>query len=290
MAKLYYTIFSLVAIAAIILLGIDSFYTIVRNQISFEITEDISVKNEQNRETFKKPPVRNYDVIARRNIFSQAEEVPETDDIPDIENLEPTSLNIALRGTYILNHGNSTAIIEDRTKRTQDIYRIGDSIQEGTIKNILRRQVVLRVNGIDEILTMDETIEGPAGPTGTPAAPTPKRTAAGPAASRERTINVRREDIDKSLANLNQLLSEASIQPNFTDGRPDGLAITGIEAGSIFRRLGLRNGDVVKGVGGRDIRNPEDLIGLYNNLKSDSDITLDVVRRGQDYVFRYRFR
>jgi general secretion pathway protein C len=65
------------------------------------------------------------------------------------------------------------------------------------------------------------------------------------------------------------------------------LAITGIKAGSIFRRMGLRNGDIVKGINGNEITSPEDLISLYNDLKSESDVSLQIVRRGAERSLNY---
>ena len=67
------------------------------------------------------------------------------------------------------------------------------------------------------------------------------------------------------------------------------MAVTGIKAGSIFRKMGLRNGDIVKGVNDNEIKSTEDLINIYNDLKSAPDISLQIMRRGQERSLNYSF-
>ncbi len=289
MTKLYYTIFNLIAVAVIIFLGVDSFYRIAGSRLSSEIPGEISVKRDLKKEAYRKPPLSSYDVIKDKNIFSKVETLPEQDDVGEIEALEPTSLSIALRGTSVISGSqeNSFAVIEDKTTRLQKEYYVGDSIQNGTVRKILNRKIVLKVGDEDEILEMEEFDSSGAG-----SAPgvTPVRTADQGGPALERTITIRREEIDSSLADLNGLLTQASIRPHFSDGVADGIAVTSVKAGSIFRRMGIRNGDIVRGVSGNQIRSPEDLISLYDSLKSQSEISLEILRRGQDMKMNYRFR
>jgi general secretion pathway protein C len=105
----------------------------------------------------------------------------------------------------------------------------------------------------------------------------------------ERKISIKRQDIDESFENINDLISQATIQPHYTDGEADGLTVTGIKPGSIFRKMGLRNGDVVKGVNDNEIKTAEDLISMYNDLRSDSNISLKIIRRGRETNLNYTF-
>jgi general secretion pathway protein C len=177
------------------------------------------------------------------------------------------------------------AIIEETSKRTQGLYYIGDSIQQAPVKSILNRRIVLSVDGKDEILMMDDKTDSSTSDessTVSVAAVSTETTV-----PLERTITIRSSVIADSLDNISELLSQASIRPHYEDGEADGLAITGIKAGSIFRRMGLRNGDIVKGINGNEITSPEDLISLYNDLKSESDVSLQIVRRGAERSLNY---
>ena len=293
MTKFYYTIFNILALTAIIYTGIDSFYRIVKGQLQQVHIEETEMKRNTDKNHHIKVRLTDFRAITDRNLFTKVEKPQKEPDQSKIESLEPTSLKIALMGTIVGDRENAAAVIEDTGKRKQDLYRVGDSIQNAVLKTILRGKVVLQVGDKDEILIMEETdstgrdqenrkTESPSGGelpgTLTPGSPP------------ERTISVRRSDIDNAVADINDLLSQASIRPHFTDGEADGLAITGIRAGSIFRKMGLRNGDIVQGVNERDIQTPDDLISLYNDLTSDSEVSLQIKRRGRERTINYIFR
>jgi len=80
------------------------------------------------------------------------------------------------------------------------------------------------------------------------------------------------------------------MRPHRTGSQTDGLTFTGIKSGSIFRKMGLRNGDIVQAGGGKDIRSPKDMVTFYNEMESNPDITLEIKRRGRKRVLKYKFR
>jgi type II secretory pathway component PulC len=43
-------------------------------------------------------------------------------------------------------------------------------------------------------------------------------------------------------------------------------------------------------VGGNEIKTPEDLYALYNDLISEDEIPLEIIRRGRDRILNIRFR
>jgi general secretion pathway protein C len=155
------------------------------------------------------------------------------------------------------------------------------------VKSILRGKVVLRVDDKDEILMMDESESSTEVLSSSSSVAVATSETATPTV---RTITVPSSVIEDSLDNISDLLTQASIRSHLEDGEPDGLAITGIKAGSIFRRMGLRNGDIIKGVNENEIISPEDLISLYNDLKSETEVSLQIVRRGRETILNYRFR
>lgn len=287
MAKFYYILFNLIAITIILYISVDAFYRVLRMKytqldlqtvtqpVILEETPSVSVDLDE------------YQVIIDRNIFSKNNLPAQKTDI-DVDALNRTSLKLVLLGTITGNEKNSAAFIQDTRTRTSDLYREGDSVQGSTIKSILNKKVVLSTGNKDEILEMEETVE-----TGKTSdivqVETASETLPEATALVERNINIQRSYIDESLQDLNGLLSQASIQPHSTDGVPDGLTITGIKAGSIFRRMGLRNGDLIIGVNNEAIKTTEDIINMYNDLKSAPDISLQISRRGQERSFNYTF-
>lgn len=286
MTKNIYIIINFLAIAAIIFVGVNTFTRVIEaklDQPSFENPSEIKKPDESKKRVVKSR--RDYDVITRSSIFGKIAEEESGPAEPDpTEILEPTSLNIELLATAVAGRDHSVAIISDRSKRPPEAsYYIGDSVKGALIKDIRRKKVVLNINGKDEILEMaeEQTSTGSAGPARS--APIREPVPSASSAPLARTINLKRDDLEKELSNLENLLTQASIQQHYTDGEPDGLAVTGVKAGSVFRKIGLRNGDIVKSVEGNEIKSPEELISLYNDLQSADSVSFQILRRGREY-------
>ncbi len=73
----------------------------------------------------------------------------------DIKAPKKTKLKLKLWGTITGNGVHAYAIIEEATRREQKLYRVGETIQNATIKMILREKVVLSVEGNDELLELE---------------------------------------------------------------------------------------------------------------------------------------
>ncbi|MBW2609592.1 MAG: PDZ domain-containing protein [Deltaproteobacteria bacterium] len=283
MTKPYYTIFNILALSAIIYIGVDTFYRVVRAQLRQVNTEKVVMQNVPDIKRLTGTRLRDYKVITERNIFGSFEKPSGDASAAEIETLEPTSLKIALLGTVTGSQQNAVAVIEDTGKRKQGLYRVGDSIQSAVLKTILRGSVVLSVGDRDEVLTMEESSSSKTEKSAQVSRPV-RNTGS------ERTITVRRSDVDKSLKDINNLLTQARIRPHFKDGQADGLMITGIKAGSIFRKMGMRNGDILHGINDIDIKDPDDIFAMYNDLKSGSSLSIQIIRRGRSRTLNYRFR
>ena len=107
--------------------------------------------------------------------------------------------------------------------------------------------------------------------------------------SRGENITVAHDDLQNSLKDINSLLTQVRIRPRIRNGKPDGLVLSRIKKDSIFAKLGLKNGDVVKRIDNRVIRTPDDAFTFYNRLKSGSEISLEIGRGSETKVFNYRF-
>ena len=263
-----------------IYIGVGLFYRVVRARLRQVDTKTFVVQHIPDDKGHQKPPLDDYRLIIDRNIFGSSDRTPEEVKAEEIEALEPTSLKLALLGTVAGSPQNAVAVIEETDKRKQGLYKVGDSIQNAIIKMILRGKVVLRVENRDEILTMEEEA----------VRSTEKEHLASRPRGRGTTITVRRSDLQESLKNINKLLSQVRIRPHFRDGKPDGLSISRIKPGSIFAKLGLKNGDIVQGMNDKSIKSPDDILALYKKLKSGSRVRLEIDRKGQRETLNYKFR
>lgn len=110
-----------------------------------------------------------YQVIVRRNIFQAVLTTTTPAPKPVEKEVAPTQLNLTLLGTVTGNEQDARAIIVDNSKRQQDLYRVGDAVQNALIETIERGRVTLDVNGQSESLVIkDREGGGPQAPVYAP--------------------------------------------------------------------------------------------------------------------------
>jgi general secretion pathway protein C len=194
---------------------------------------------------------------------------------------------VSLLGTISGDDQSATAIIEDKAKRKQDLYKEGDTIQNATIVKILRGKVVLRVQDRNEILTMEEQSKTA---TGKPSVFPPGGRAPSEQVGKDTTISLDRTVIAQSLENITELLAQVRIRPHYKDGKTDGLLISQLKPNTVFNQLGLRNGDIIHGLDGKTVQTTDDVMSFYEELKTGSSVSMDILRRGQKQTLRYEFK
>ena len=151
----------------------------------------------------------------------------------------------------------------------------------------MRAKVVLSVNDQDEILAMEEINQSSSSSRYAFGASRQSSSIYGsvPIPRRTQRVSLRRSMIDDSMQDVSKLMTEINIQPS-----EEGLSLSNIKPNSIFRRMGLRNGDVLKTVDGQEIRSVDDALKLYENLRSSDKVSLILQRRGSDRTIDYNIR
>ena len=286
MTARYTTIFNIVALSILLFIGVDIFYKIVSAQLNDVGIQEIVKARPSPAKGYRRPSLSSYRAITERNIFGSLESASGEIIPSEYENLEPTQLKLALVGTVAGSDEDAAAFIEETDKRRQELYRVGDKVKDATLIAILEGKVVLSVDGKDEILTMKEPSSRSSSSTARDRntlsrAVTPQRRSAGV------TRTIRRSDIQNSLEDVSGLLEQARIVPAPSG---DGFQISSIRSGSLFARMGLRNGDIVQGVDNRPITGTEDVVSFYQELGSASNITLDIIRNGREMSLPFRIR
>ncbi len=279
MIKTYFTIFNILLITAAVYLGVTAFYKTVATRLAQSHRSVVNARNAVKPDKKIIKSLADYAVITKRNLFNtETRSVPETGQQIDIGDLKPTDLKLKLWGTVTGVQGKDRAVIEDTKERKQNLYGSGDSIQGATVKLILREKVVLSINGKDEILEMEKLKSGKS----LRAASSDRfRTVSKSSPARSYKIKIKRSQIEDAMANMNDLMNQIKVRPYIENGEPGGLILSGIKPNSLFRKMGLRNGDIIKGVEGEEIQSMDDAINFYSKLKSASSAALQIKRRGQ---------
>jgi len=277
---------NLVLITVAAYFGVGLFYQIAGLNVQPQSPDDEIAIASESQAPPETRPIAYYRPIIDRDLFKTRKTAvakSETKSV-DLEALEETQLNLKLWGTVSGDIKTAYAVIEDLQKREQNLYRVGDSVQDATVKIILREKVVLNVAGKDEVLAMEDMSQS--GAPARPAVPSPRLPRPFPgAAPREQRISIQRSMIDESLQDVNKLMTEIAIRPH-----EDGLALSNIKPNSVFRRMGLRNGDVLLGINGQEIRSVEDAMQLYEGLRTASQVQVQLKRRGQERSISYNIR
>jgi general secretion pathway protein C len=297
-----FPIFNIVLVTVLIFFSVKLCYQVLTAKLLQAVSPDLMMladpgtyiknsKTTNDRKQFKKMTA--YQSITNRDLFKTKEAVKPEANASDIEleKLKQTTLNLKLFGTITGRNDSDYAVIEDKQKRKQGLYKKGDAIQNAEIKLVLRKKVVLSVNGKDEILLMEEDKPSKAK---TRKRPSPMRDDDNEGSLYDErfdmgeTVNIDREKINNSLKNINQLMSQVKVRPHFKNGKPNGLLLSHVQQNSIFKDMGLQNGDIVKGVNGKEIQSVDDALKFYDNLKSSATVELQIERKGDSLSINYQ--
>ena len=278
---------NIVLIAAISFLSVDTTYKIFAAQLNRGDWHNPPISKNRhslNPPEFQTPPLSNYNAIVERDIFQTRKSIDATDEKIIIEKIKPTEKNLKLWGTVVgKDPSRAYAIIEEPSKKrrreNQRLYRHGDIVQGAQIKKILREKVILSVNGNNEILRIvDPQSRGNV-----------RRIRNMPDRQERRPVRQRRylrsSQIQKAVSDIETLMSQANIRPH-----PDGFKITRIKPSSIFRRMGLRSGDIITAANDQTISSVDDAMNIWQNLTAGGQTSLKINRRGRIRIFDYRIR
>ncbi len=229
-------------------------------------------------------------------------EVVEPTEVPGYDPNAPpqrTGLRVKLLGTLIAGAPEwSIASIQDVNTQKTQTYMIGDKVQNAEVLEIERTRVIINNGGRREFI--DNTAGDGAAPIAayTPPTPAPSNTAAPPSSglgngirsTNENEYEVPRAEIDRTLSNLNDVAMQARIVPAFKDGVAQGFKLFSIRPDSLYTKIGVQNGDVIKRINGYDLNSPEKALEIYSKLKEASRIEIELERNGSNVRKTYNIR
>jgi len=90
--------------------------------------------------------------------------------------------------------------------------------------------------------------------------------------------------------NINQFMTQVRLIPFFEGNKSAGYRIAAIRPGTTFEQLGLQGGDVLQQVNGLDVSSPEKLYTIFQNLKDEKKVSVNILRQGQKSTLMYEIR
>ena len=156
------------------------------------------------------------------------------------------------------------------------------------VAKICRSKVYVSDGGKLSCITSEEDSKALANRAIGPAPGAPKED--GVAKVSETEFKIARGEIDNALNNLDKLATQARIVPHFQGGKSVGFRLYAIKPGSLFSKIGLKNGDILQRINGMDINSPEKALEIYTKLRDAKNVTLDMQRRGKPLSVEYNIQ
>lgn len=195
-----------------------------------------------------------------------------------MESIPMSSLNLVVMGV-IAEAGSGYAMISV-DGRPQESYAVGQEIIGGAVlRAVLGDRVLLERGGATESLMLQESVKPLEGVTAyvPPLVQAPAIQQQG-----EKQFQVTREEVNKQMRSPD-FLSQARLVP-YAGG---GFLVREIKPGSVYEKLGLRMGDVIRGVNGKPVNSADDAMKFYQQLAELNNVRIEVMRAGQVEQLQY---
>ncbi len=149
-----------------------------------------------------------------------------------------------------------------------------------------------------DLLPVGSSTRKPAAPA---AAPPPAATRRSPKPSpSQATINVSKigentfsldeATVTELTGNINQFMTQVRIIPYFEENKSAGYRLAALRPGSAFAQLGFQGGDIIQRVNDVELTTPEKMYTIFQNLKDEKHVTVDILRQGKKSTLTYEIR
>jgi type II secretion system protein C len=96
--------------------------------------------------------------------------------------------------------------------------------------------------------------------------------------------------VSQLTGNINRFMTNVRLIPFFEGNRSAGYRIAAIRPGSAFEQLGFRGGDVIQQVNNVELSTPDKIYTIFQNLKDEKRVTVNILRQGQKSSIMYEIR
>ncbi len=171
----------------------------------------------------------------------------------------------------------------------QEIFKIGDSVfGAGKLYSVKKDKVLMQSSeGIKEVPIEDIVKVREIKPA--QAAQTLGVTGFTQKVGRSSYI-VDQSRLQQMIASPAQIMTDARLKPNSSNGKEEGFILSEVKAGGIYQSLGLQDGDVLLRINEYDISNPEMALQALTALKGLDRVQIDLIRAGSRMTMNYQIK
>jgi len=195
-----------------------------------------------------------------------------------------TSITGTLMGTMVSSNPESSfAIIEINGKAQMFEVRQSLGVGDAHVVGVFRHKVFVRNNGRIECFFHGE--QGQIAKT--EAVQGDEDGGDGIRKISETEYIISQDEINKAIDNINLLMTQARVVPSFKDGKSNGFRIYSIKPGSLYRKIGIKNGDILQKINENELSSPDKALELYTKLRTEKRVAINLLRRGQPVTLDY---
>jgi general secretion pathway protein C len=160
------------------------------------------------------------------------------------------------------------------------VYAIGEKYQGARIYQVEKERVLIDNNGVNEYIDNNAAAPPNLGVSAMPPPPVPGG-GDGVKQLSENQYVVAKSEINNALTNLSDLATKARIVPSFKNGVANGFKLFSIVPDSLYSKIGVQNGDVIRRINGYEMNSPDKALEIYQKLRDASRIEIELERRGE---------
>ncbi|MFN7951948.1 MAG: type II secretion system protein N [bacterium] len=234
------------------------------------------------------PPL---ETIFQRNLFGAQRTVAVPPPAPPVPNAA-AARRYELIGTVVgSDPRESQAILRAKGGDTEAFtVRPRQVLEGGTeVLAIERRRVLLAIDGIVQALSFElESVVDTGAAVGDASDARAPQVASDD--TRGEPIAIDAATFDRVVRDPTPLASDARSAPALVGGQLGGWRVLGIRRGSLFERLGLRDGDVVQRVNSAPLTSIEATLATLNGLRSSRELEVQLLRDQRQRTLAYQVR
>jgi len=223
----------------------------------------------------------NVQTLLTANLFGQAAPAAKAAPVA-LEAIPLSSLSLVLTGVMVTPAGSYALISADGAPEAP--FTIGQEISANvSLYAVYSDRALIQRGATIESLMLKDTTQG----LSNGSIVSPNRIASRPPVQRSgsNTFNVDREQLTQQMQTP-EFLTQALMVPN----AGGGFLVREIQPGSVYEKLGLKVGDVINTVNGQPVNSVEDVMRLYSQFGTASNVQIDVRRAGRNESLQYNLQ
>jgi general secretion pathway protein C len=110
------------------------------------------------------------------------------------------------------------------------------------------------------------------------------------APTEDKVYSVKRSDMNSYLKNFDRIWRDISIMEIKSNGSTNGFKVTRIRPRALFYKVGLRSGDIIKAVNGKELLSYADAFEVYNKIKSINSLYITIIRNNITMELEYEIK